>query len=265
MVFLVDQEARKAAQEEVRTLQAQLQQADVVIKEYNAEHDKAKQTQQELKHKKEDLQVQKRDIQTMAQNYKRRLVRLEQTRADLTEALKSPEELHNLINRLQEKSEVFKSNEETQMKNYIRALTNYVDCYETRNIYKLQNVHASGKLSSIRNYFKTQNSRLAEAEKSLADAKKQYQLAQREAQIYKRESETAGANLDDDLRTIFQEILRKWKEEGPLQTLEVLEGTIREEEGKLEGIRFANPNAMKHYEERKVEVCIIILVFDFVI
>ncbi|KAL0570899.1 hypothetical protein ABG067_009386, partial [Albugo candida] len=115
------------------------------------------------------------------------------------------------------------------MKNYIRFLTNYVESYETRNIYKLQGVHANGKLASINNYMRTQNSRLVEAEKNLADAKKQYQLAQREAQIYKRECENAGESLEDELRTQFQEILNRFKD-GNMETTEELEDKIREEE-----------------------------------
>lgn len=240
--------------EDIRTLQAKIQQADVVLKEYNTEHDQTKQKNMELKHKKEDLQAQKRDIQIALQNYTRKVKRLEQTKIELEEAKKSPEQLKKHIEDLKEKAKDIKARSEVDLKNYIRTLKNCVDIFETRNIYKLQHIHASAKQSSIRNYFTSQTTRLAEAQQALAKAKKQYQLAQREAQLYKEECETAGGGLEDHLRPQFKEILKKWKEEGTLETQESLETQIQELTGKVAGIRYANPNAMEHYEERKLEV-----------
>lgn len=211
----------------------------------------------ELKHKKEDLQAQKRDIQIALQNYMRKIKRLEQAKSELEEAKKSPEQLKRNIEKLQEKADTIKAQSEVHLKNYIRTLKNYVDIFETHNIYKLQHTHATAKHAAARNYFMSQNARLSEAEQGLANAQKEYTLAARAARLYKEECETAGGDLDDNLRPQFQEILRKWKEEGTLETAESLETQIQELTGKVAGIRYANPNAMAHYEERKLEVIVL--------
>ena len=111
---------------------------------------------------------------------------------------------------------------------------------------KLENIYANGKLTSIRNYFKTQTGRLTEAKEMLNEAKKQYSLASREAQMYKRACESAGADLDDEVREEFSEILKKWKEEGTLETEDVLLKRIADEEGKLAGIRYSFPRCYEY-------------------
>lgn len=251
---VVDQETKAQLVEEYRTMESNLQQADVMIKEYNIEHDQIKQKILELKHKKEDLIAQKRDVQTAAQNYSIKLGKLEDAKKQLELAKQRPAALEAKIQKLEEDVVRQKSEEEGLVESYVHTLEKYVDCYEMRNIYKLQEIHANEKFKAIRNYATEQDKVLRDAENDLATAKRSYQSALRQAQVYRKECEEAGGNLSEELYVLFQEILRKWKEEGTEETLETLEEKIAEEKGRAEGIRFANPDAMLHYEERKVEI-----------
>ncbi|KAG2201411.1 hypothetical protein INT47_001460 [Mucor saturninus] len=250
----VDNEAKNQLMEEYRTMEGNLQQADVMIKEYNLEHDQIKQKVQAYKHQKEDLISQKRDVQLAAQAYNMKLGKLEDLKKQLELLKQKPAVLQERIHKLKEDVVTQKSAEERFVKKYAQTLQKYVDCYEMRNIYKLQEIHANEKFKAIRNYATEQDKVLHDAENNLAAAKRSYQSAQRQALVYKKECEEAGNNLAEELHTLFQEILRKWKEEGTEETLETLEEKIAEEKGRAEGIRFANPDAMLHYEERKVEI-----------
>lgn len=252
--FIVDREAKAKLTEEYRMIEGNLQQADVVIKEYNLEHDQVKQKIQELKHRKEDLIAQKRDVQIAAQSYNMKLSKLADTKAQLEDLKQKPATHLAKIKQFEREAEKYKAEEDRYVQDYVKSLKKYVDCYEMRNVYKLQEIHANEKFRAIRTYSTEQDKALSEAESELAKAKKSYQGAQRQAQVYKKECEDAGANLSEELYAQFQDILRKWKEEGTDETLETLEEKIAEEKGRAEGIRFANPDAMKHYEERKIEI-----------
>lgn len=218
------------------------------------EHDQIKQRLQEVKHEKEDLIAQKRDVQIAVQSYNMKLGKLEDAKRQLEGLEQRPATLHAKIEHLKTEVLDHQAEEERLVQSYVKTLKKYVECYEMRNIYKLQEIHANEKFRAIRTYATEQDKVLNTAETELARAKRSYQSAQRQAQVYKKECEEAGANLSEELLVQFQEILRKWKEEGTDETLETLEEKIAEEKGRAEGIRFANPDAMKHYEIRKIEI-----------
>jgi chromosome segregation ATPase len=252
--LIVDNELMSRLRQESQDLLASIQQADVIIKEYQVEEDGFKRRIQELKHQKEDLQSRKRDIQMKVQNYNKMLFRVDQAKAELVELLKKPELYLEEIKKLEEEVVELRAAQADHLKNYMMSLKKYVEFYENRNIYNLQNIHATAKFEAIRVYSKDQDTKLRDAEKFLAEAKKQQALAMREAQHCMGLCRNAGENLDDELRPRFEEILQSWKDGTIEETLDGLEQKIKEEEGRADAIRFANPNAMKHYEERKTEV-----------
>lgn len=238
----------------MQDIQASIQQADVILKEYQVEYDGYRRRIQELKHQKDDLQSQKRDIQIAVNRYKQQVFKIDNLKAELVELQKKPEEYLAQIRQIEEQLVGFKAKEVDLIKKYVVVMRKYVDCYERRNIYGLQYIHSSAKYDAIRSYAKEQTEQLREAEGFLADSKKQQALANREVSHCMEKCRTAGANLDESLQPRFAEILEAWKEGTIQDSLQSLEDKITEEKGRAEAIRFANPDAMKHYEERKTEV-----------
>ncbi|KAI9263546.1 hypothetical protein EDC94DRAFT_670761 [Helicostylum pulchrum] len=248
----VDREAKAALTEEYRNLEASLQQSDVVIREHSMEYERVKRKIEECKHKKEDLVAQKRDVQREAQDYTKKLHALKRTKIDLEESKKRPETMLEKIKQLEEKIQETIADEEKLVQDYVTALKKFVELYENRNVYDLQKIYATEKYTTINNYCKEQVKVLQEAENKLINEKRQLQLAQRQAQNYMQECEHAGNNLSEELHVQFQEILRTWRAEGTAETLESLEQRIATDKDRVAAIRYANPNAMKSYEDRKL-------------
>ncbi|RCI03711.1 Structural maintenance of chromosomes protein 5, partial [Rhizopus stolonifer] len=251
----VDVEARTQLTEQIRTIQGNMQQTDVEIKELHVEHDRIKQLLEELKHKKEDLQARKRDIQIQLQRYEKFKHRLQMTRSELEELKKKPEEDKRKIRELEESIQGLLENEERVLDRYQQALAECIKLYEKRNIAHIESAFYDAKHTAARNYRKEHASVLEGAERNLSAAKKDYMIAEKETRRAMEACKEAGHELPEELDEAFKEIVTKWKEEGGLDiTSEDLESKIAEEKGKAEGIRFANPHAMKHYEERKREI-----------
>ncbi|GAA5809321.1 hypothetical protein MFLAVUS_002728 [Mucor flavus] len=250
----VDRVAKATLTDEYRNIEASLQQADVVIREHNLEYERVKRKIEEYKHKKEDLVAQKRDVQREAQDYTKKLHVLKRTKIDLEESKKRPQAMLEKIKELEAKIEETIADEEKLVQDYVIALKKFVDLYENRNVYDLQKIYATEKYTTIDNYCKDQVRVLQVAENDLLSAKRQLQLAQRQAQNYMQECEHAGNNLSEELHVQFQEILRNWRAEGTAETLESLEQRIAIDKDRVAAIRYANPNAMKNYEARKLEI-----------
>ncbi|KAI8098336.1 P-loop containing nucleoside triphosphate hydrolase protein [Gilbertella persicaria] len=232
----VDVEARTQLTEQIRTIQGNMQQTDVEIKELHVEHDRIKQLLEELKHKKEDLQARKRDIQIQLQRYEKFKHRLQMTRSELEELKRNLKKTRGKFGNL---------------KNPFKC----IKLYEKRNIAHIESAFYDAKHTAARNYRKEHASVLEGAERNLSAAKKDYMIAEKETRRAMEACKEAGHELPEELDEAFKEIVTKWKEEGGLDiTSEDLESKIAEEKGKAEGIRFANPHAMKHYEERKREI-----------
>lgn len=179
---------------------------------------------------------------------------LDRSKAELEESKKRPQLLLEKINQLESKIEEIKETEEALVQDYIVNLKTYVEYYERRNMFDLQKIFATEKFNAINTYCREQTKILQIAEQTYSQEKRQLALAQREAQRYMRDCEDAGANLSEELHVQFQEILRAWKTEGTSESLDSLTQKIAQEKTRVEAIRFANPNAMKNYEDRKRQI-----------
>jgi hypothetical protein len=93
-------------------------------------------------------------------------------------------------------------------------------------------------------------------------AKREYAVAERATKAYMEECSSAGQNLPENLDEAYKEIVSRWKQAGLDITLDELEEKIAEEEGRAEAIRFANPDAMRNYTNRKAEVPLTYIAYD---
>ncbi|KAI8377088.1 hypothetical protein EDC96DRAFT_251133 [Choanephora cucurbitarum] len=251
----VDVDAKTRLTEEIRTIQGNMQQMDVEIKELHNEHDRIKQQLEELKHRKEDLQAQKRDVQLRVQKFEKIKYRLQSTRAELEDLKKRPEEDKAKIQELEMSVERLLEKEGSALDTYEKALERCIESYEERNITQAQYAFFDAKHTAVRNYYKEHSAALEAAERNMNAAKKDFKAAESETKKAMDACQHVNRELPDELSDAYKEIIQKWKEEGELPiTIEELESKIEEEKGKAEGIRFANPHAMQHYEERKRKI-----------
>ncbi|KAI8390360.1 hypothetical protein BD560DRAFT_6931 [Blakeslea trispora] len=251
----VDVEAKTRLTEQMRTIQGNMQQIDVEVKELHNDHDRIKQQLEELKHKKEDLQSRKRDVQTRVQKYEKIKYRLQSARAELDELKKKPEEDKAKMEELESSIEELLEKEAAALDSYEQIVEKCIETYEERNITQAQYSYFDAKHSAVRNYYREHSAALEAAEHNMQVAKQNAMAAESETKRAMEECKTAGRELPGELDGAFRDILRKWKEESGLSiTIEELESKIEEEKGKAEGIRYANPYAMKHYEERKQKI-----------
>ncbi|KAG1439016.1 hypothetical protein G6F56_012439 [Rhizopus delemar] len=105
-------------------------------------------------------------------------------------------------------------------------------------------------------YIRSQQTALNEAQSILADYKREHDSRAKRVSIYMTEARNAGRGLSGELKDAFKEIVTQFKDGGETEfkTLEELGLKIAEKEGEADAINFANPNAMKHYEERVAEI-----------
>lgn len=253
----IDTEAQSNLKEEMKSLSASIQQADVILKGLSREHDQIKAKLDEKKHAKEDQQAQKRDIQKKVQTYEQHLRRLEQLKVELVEMRKRPEEEKAEITRMEEQIEQMADQEDALITNHAKYMEKVVEFFQERNKAAMLSYFMDTKNKAIETYAATQTENLNNAQKAMLSAKDQLLLAQRETKQYMEASKTAGNDLPEELREEFNDIVRKWKEEGLQISIIELENRIAEEEGKVAGIRYANADAMSHYQERKQTVGII--------
>lgn len=247
----IDAEAQSNLKEEIKSLNASIQQADIILKELSREHDKIKAKLDEKKHAKEDQQAQKRDIQKKVQAYEQQLRKLEQNKVELVEKRKRPEEEKAEIIRMEKQIEQMADREDTLITNYAKYLEKVVEFFEKRNKAAMLSYFMDTKNRAIETYAATQTENLNNAQKAMYSAKDQLLLAQRETKQYMEASKTAGNDLPEEVREEFTDIVRKWKEEGLQITIIELDTRIAEEKGKVTAIRYANADAMSHYQERK--------------
>ncbi|KAI9477764.1 MAG: hypothetical protein EXX96DRAFT_225498 [Benjaminiella poitrasii] len=250
----IDMEAQNNLKDEIRSIQASIQQADIVIKELSNEHDKIKQTMEEKRHIKEDLQAQKKDAQFALQRYNVGKQTLADLKEELVELKKLPEEDKKMIEQLEEDIKSISNQESELLHEFEKMLERAISLYEQRNLLSLQYTHLDAKFNAIRNYNRSQNAQLEEAEKIMSRAKGEYKVAERDVKQYMNECKEVGRDIPDDLDEAFKEILIQWKEGGLQITFEELDNAISAKQGEIDFCRFANPNSMKHYEERKIEI-----------
>jgi chromosome segregation ATPase len=250
----VDSEAISNLQQQIRHIQASLQEADNIIKEFGTKHDQIKRLIDEKKHAKEDLQAQKRDIQLKAQRYKTKLHNLERMKKELEELRKKPELDKEKITELEVSMRHFAEKEDELFEKYGRALEKCVDLYEKRNLSILGYVHTEARYIAVTHYARQHTSGLEAAEAGMVSAKREHAIAERATKRYMEDCSRAGHDLPEHLDARYKEIVSRWKQEGLNTTLDQLEETIAEEEGRAEAIRFANPDAMRDYAGRKAEV-----------
>ncbi|KAI7902560.1 uncharacterized protein BX663DRAFT_435036, partial [Cokeromyces recurvatus] len=250
----IDNSEQNKLKDDIKTIQAKMQQADIIIKELSDNYDKIKQTIQQKKYEKDDLRSQKRDAQSALVKYNTGKDKLRILKEKLEEIKKMPEESKEMIRKLESETISIINQEKKILHEHGEALEEAIDLYEKRNLLSLQCTFLEARLFSIRNYVRQQNSQREEAEKMLALTKKEYQLAEKEVKQYMDKCRVAGRDLPEDLVEPFKEILTRWKEDSLQISLEELENEISTKQGEIASIRFANPNAMKHYEERKKEI-----------
>ncbi|KAL9554740.1 hypothetical protein MBANPS3_002683 [Mucor bainieri] len=252
----VDTEALTSLREEMRTIQANTQQCEVILKEIGREHDKINAELQEKKHAKEDQIAQKRDIQKRIQTYHQGLRRCETLKKELVELRKQPEECRDIIAEFEQSVERMIEEEDAALKNYAKYVTKVVESFEKRNKAAMLSHFMDSKNHAIQTYAATQTENLNNAQRNMNLFKDAFLKAQRETKLCMDATKNAGKNVPEDLIEEYNKILLKWRQaDGGLQTtLTDLENRIAEERGKVEGIRFANANAMEHYQDRKKKI-----------
>ncbi|KAI8647313.1 hypothetical protein BD408DRAFT_171311 [Parasitella parasitica] len=248
----IDTDAQANLKEEMRSLQASIQQADIILKELGREHDKIKAKLEEKKHLKEDQQSQKRDVQKRFQQYQQILRKLTQYKAELVDIRKRPEEQKAEIARMEKDVWRMADEEDILLMTYTKLLEKAIDEFEQRNKAAMLYHFMGVKSKTIESFANTQTENLNNARTAMNNAKNQYLTAKKETKEYMETSKTAGNDLPDELREEFNEVVLKWKqEEGLKVTLTELNNKIAEDEGKVSAIRYANADAMSHYQERK--------------
>lgn len=252
--IVVDKEAQSRLEEDIKTLQMNLQETEANLREYASENDGYKQKLQEIKHQKEDLSEQKRDIQRQIQRYNMTKSKLEQYKSDLVDMKKKPDEDKRAIELLKEKVQALNNKEEVVLEQYVTALSRINKSYEDRLIASINYFYMEEKFNAMRVFARNHSKDLDEAMRALDMAKREYKLAENETKKYMEECKYAGRGLPDELVDDYKAIVAQWKEGNLNMTLADLEQKIVEKEGEHAGITYANPNAMKHFEERKLEV-----------
>ncbi|CAO3651727.1 unnamed protein product [Mucor fragilis] len=252
----IDSEAQASLKEKMRDVQASQQQAEIVLKEISREHDKINAALAEKRHAKEDQQSQKRDVQKRLQNYEHAVRKCEVYKKELVEMRKRPQEDRATIDGMEQLVERLIEEEDAALKSYAKHVAKVVDLFEERNKAAMLSHFMDSKNHAIQTYAETQTENLNNAERSLGLFKNAFLLAKRETKQCMDATKNAGRDLPEDLIEEYNEIVLKWKQcEGGLQTtLVALESRIAEERGKVAGIRFANANAMDHYQDRKKSV-----------
>lgn len=240
--------------EEIRIIEANMQQTLVERKGYDSEYDQIKRRLQELKHEREDLSAQKRDVQRAVQKYNVLKDKLEQMKTDLEDLKKKPDEDKRAIEGLKDQLVQLSNKEEVLLDQYMSALSRITKSYEDRLIASMQYFYLEEKHNAMRIFNRNHTTELEEARKRLDIAKREYKLAENETKKYMEECKHAGRGLPEELMDDFKAIVKEWKEGNLNVTLADLEQKIVEKEGEHAGIRFANPNAMKNYEDRKLKV-----------
>ncbi|KAL7316093.1 Structural maintenance of chromosomes protein 5, variant 2 [Mucor circinelloides] len=252
----IDTQALSSLKEDMRSLQASKQQAEIIIKEFSREHDKIRELIAEKRHAKEDQQSQKRDIQKRVQNYEHQVRRCELYKTELIEMKKRPQEDRETIAQMERSVERMIDEEDAALKSYAKYMAKIVDLFEQRNKAAMLFHFMDSKNHAVETYAATQTENLNNAQRSLNQTKDAFLAAQRETKECMNATKNAGRDLPEELIEQYNEIVLKWKEsEGGLQTTLVeLENRIAEENGKVAGIRFANSGAMEHYHDRKKNI-----------
>ncbi|GAN09223.1 P-loop containing nucleoside triphosphate hydrolase protein [Mucor ambiguus] len=252
----IDSQAQASLKEDMRTIQANQQQTEVVLKEISREHDKIKADLAEKRHAKEDQQSQKRDVQKRIQTYEQGLRRCEMYRKELVEMRKRPKEDREAIAQLEQLVERMVEEEDAALKNYAKYVTKIIDLFEERNKAAMLSHFMDSKYHAIGTYAATLTENMDNAQRSLGLFKDALLQAQRETKECMTATKDAGRDVPEDLIEEYNEIVLKWRQaEGGLQTTLVeLESHIAEAKGKVAGIRFANANAMEHYQDRKKNI-----------
>ncbi|KAK4514210.1 54S ribosomal protein L2 mitochondrial [Mucor velutinosus] len=252
----VDTEALASLKEEMRGIQASQQQGEINLKEISREHDTIKAAMAEKRHAKEDQQSQKRDVQKRIQVYEHALRRCETYKKELVEMRKRPEEDKEAIAQLEQSVERMIEEEDAALKNHAKYVTKVIGLFEERNKAAMLSHFMDSKDHAINAYASSQTENLEEAKRNLNIFKNAFLQAQRETKECMNATKNAGRDLPEDLIEEYNEIVLKWRQaEGGLQTTLIeLESRIAEEQGKVAGIRFANANAMDHYQDRKKSI-----------
>ncbi|CEJ02429.1 hypothetical protein RMCBS344292_16435 [Rhizopus microsporus] len=250
----VDNEERRNLIESIRTHQANMQQCEQDLKELSKKKDTIDQAIRELEFKKSDLQSQKRDIHIAAQQYEARKRRLRQLVEERDQLKNEPEEDRVKMDRYKEMIQELIEEEAEHLSNYTNIAEKMVEAYRACSRRKLESIVATAKYDALKSYIRNQASALEEAQKTLSSYKREHDMLANRVKTLMGAVRTAGKELSDGLREEFTAVVRHWKENGPTYTVEELGLKIREKEGEASAIRYANPDAMRHFEERMSKI-----------
>lgn len=231
-----------------------MQQCEQDLKELSKKKDTIDQAIRELEFKKSDLQSQKRDIHIAAQQYEARKRRLRQLVEERDQLKNEPEEDRVKMDRYKEMIQELIEEEAEHLSNYTNIAEKMVEAYRACSRRKLESIVATAKYDALKSYIRNQASALEEAQKTLSSYKREHDMLANRVKTLMGAVRTAGKELSDGLREEFTAVVRHWKENGPTYTVEELGLKIREKEGEASAIRYANPDAMRHFEERMSKI-----------
>lgn len=249
-------EAQIKLKEEMKFIIASIQQTDITLKDLNQEQNKIRGKLEEKKHVKEDQQAQLRDVQERIQKYKQQLRKLERLNVELVEKRNRFEEDKADIHILKEHVEKITDKEGGLIASQANYIEKVVKLFEKRNKAAMLSHFVDIKNQTVRINAAAQNESLNNAHKAMLSANDEFLNAQRETKEYMEAIKTAGNDLPEELREQFNDILRRWREEGVQTTIGELKDHIAREEGKIKGIRNVNTDTISHYNLRKQNVSI---------
>ncbi|CAO3703824.1 unnamed protein product [Rhizopus stolonifer] len=252
----IDSEFRSSLIEKCKTHHANILQCDQDTKELAKEAESIKQTIQELESEKNDLQHKKRDVVLDSQKYERAKRLLEQKLVEFRELENEPEKDKARIDQFKAKLQELLDEETVTLLRFTDLSHDLAAIFKSHSRRQLEVVETSARYETMKLYIRSQQTALNEAQSMLAGYKREHDARAKRVSIYMTEARNAGRGLSGELKDAFKEIVTQFKDGGETEfkTLEELGLKIAEKEGEADAINFANPNAMKHYEERVAEI-----------
>ncbi|KAI8988303.1 P-loop containing nucleoside triphosphate hydrolase protein [Mycotypha africana] len=250
----IDLDAKNALLESLKQLQSNKHDLDVQLEKLGSKLDQIKRELEQKKDEKKVLQNEKREIQIAEQRYNKNRDRLVRLKHDLEELRQKPEEDKRKIDELEREIKQMNEHEESLLAECEECLGKVIDYHKTMILASINYLHCSTKHTSVKQFAKQHSKDLEAAEREMNNIKVHYANANNDVKRHMQHCRDAGQGLPDELTEKWKEIVQIWKAEGLPITLEDLENKIAVQQGKKDGMRFANPHAMEHYEERKKEI-----------